>query len=121
MNRDRTPHPTQHKYAPFYLESRHPRLHINIPHQLVKLDIRRGIQPHILVVILRILVVPHPHELLVLVRSGEDERGYAEDVFRRDLVRLWCRAFEFKRVYARRYRSNEAIVQFLVKFFVART
>ena len=61
-------------YAPLNLEPRHPRLRVNIPCQQIETDLCRRVLPQLLALVLRVLVVAHPHELLLVVRPGEDER-----------------------------------------------
>lgn len=109
-----------HGHAPLYLEPRHPGLRVDVPHEAVKLDRVRRARLHLLVVVLRVLVVAHAHELLLLVRAREDERRDAEHVLRRDLARLRRAALELERVHARGHRPDEAVVELLVELLVAR-
>jgi hypothetical protein len=107
--------------APFYLESRHTGFRANIPHQLLELNDLRGTLLHLLIIVFRVLVVPDPHELLVFVRSSEDESGHTQDIFGGDLGWVDGSAFEFERINPHRYGSDEAIVEFLVKVFLSGT
>ena len=49
--------------APFYLEPRHARLIVDVAHEPVEQDLGRRVRTELLGVVLRVLVVPHPHEL----------------------------------------------------------
>jgi len=108
--------------VPLDLESRYPRLSADISHQTLKDDwfwLWLGLL-HLVIVVFGVLVVPDAHKLLVLVRTGEDERCDAEDVFLGDFGRVRWGPFEFERVDADGDGSDETVVELLVKLLVAR-
>lgn len=67
--------------SPLDLEPRNSRFGIDIPQQPIKLYRTRGIFLQFLAVILRILIIPDPNELLLLVGASEYQRRHSEDVF----------------------------------------
>ncbi len=106
--------------SPLDLEARHPRLLVDIAHKTLETNGLRQRLLHLLVVVLRVLIIPDAHELLLLVRPGEDERGDAQRVLGWDLGRVGRGALELERVDAGGDGPDEAVVELLVELLVAR-
>lgn len=87
--------------SPLDLKPRNPRLTINIPNQPLPHHLLRWLSPPLLVIILRILIIPHPYELLIFVASRQYQSSDAKDVFARDFGGEGRGAAEFKGVCAR--------------------
>ena len=105
--------------APFYLESRHPGLVVDVAHEPVEQDLLRRVRTEFLGVVLGVLVVPHAHELLLLVAPGQDQRGDPERVLGRDLGGVRWRALEVEGVDADGHGADEAVVELLVEGLVS--
>ena len=67
--------------GPFNLEASDSWLCADISDEAFERDLGGWCGFHFLVVVLRVLIVPHADELLVSVRAGQDEGGDAKDVF----------------------------------------
>ncbi len=106
-------------HSPLNLKPSNPRLTINIPHQPLPNDLLRRVHSPLLVIILRILIIPHPYELLVFIAACEYESCDAQYVFAGYFGGEGRGAAEFEGVCAGGDGSYEAVVEFLVEVFVA--
>ena len=103
------------------MEPRHPRLGVDIPNQPIKPNglQRRRVLLHFFVIVFGILVIPHPHELLLFVATRENESSDTENVFWGDFGWVGSRALELECVDSDGNGTNETVIEFLVKLFVS--
>lgn len=106
-------------HSPLDLKSCNTGFGTDVPHQVLKVDFLRGVRPHLLVIVLCVLVIPHSHKLLVFVGSREDEGGDTQDVVWRDFGMVRCGSLEFERVDAGGDGADKAVVEFLIQVLVA--
>ena len=106
---------TRVRHRPLDLEPGHPRFRTNIPNQPLKHHILRRTLLHLFIIVLGILIIAYADKLLFIIRTGEDESRDTEYIFSRNTARVRGRTFEFERIRAHGYGSNETGVEFLVE------
>jgi len=125
-------------HSPLDLKPGHTRLVIDIPYEFIKfqeplllllssllllvsVDISTPRwHPTIFGFPFRVLIIPHPDELLIFVAPGQDQRRDAQDVLFGYLLWVWRATFELESVYAYGDGSDETVVELLIEVFVTR-